>query len=241
MLERGIIDRRRYVQIAKSLSKQVFFSKIPGNKLNTAVVIVIDESGSMSNFLEVQKLAICLGETLDALGVPFEIVGTTTLLRGDELYKYESLGFTRYNAIVYRHYKDFNESWTTVRPRITQTSSYLNNIDNEAVDYAAKLLAKRTETRRIVFSLSDGEPCAGQGLGQDAEFGVNLRRVCENVRKAGIEVYGFGIGTTRPEAYYGKEWFLHLPNIRDGLSEVFFRKFAEIITSGRVRCCRKAA
>lgn len=232
-MEYGKIDKRRYVHIAKSLSKQVFHKTRKGQKLNAAVVMVIDESGSMSSsYKEVQKLAFIMGEVLDKLGVPFEIVGTTTS-NGH----YDTDGFTRSRPIVYRHYKSFGERWVQVAARVTTTSYHNNNIDGEAVEYAAGRLATRREDRRVVFSLSDGEPCGGQGYDRDLLLGRNLTRVCERVRAAGIEVYGFGVQTTEPLKYYGAEWFIYLDSVAT-MGVKFFQSFAAILTKGRVRVGR---
>jgi cobaltochelatase CobT len=198
-LRHGRIDKNRLVAITKGLSKEVFYRKSRGEELDVAVEIVIDESGSMDcTYEDVRLVAIAVGESLAQIGIPFEITGTTTQRGGGYGgHQIEAVGgeenFTRYNPIVYKHYKTFGEQWGTVRQRIVNSSHHQNNVDGEAVEYAAYRLAQRKEARRIIFSLSDGEPCAGQG--NDDEMAANLIRVCKRVRKSGIEVYGFGVGT----------------------------------------------
>jgi hypothetical protein len=228
-LRQGKIDKKRLVQIAKSLSKEVFYKTKNGQELDVAVEIIVDESGSMGNFYEVQLLMIAIGESLTQIGVPFEITGTTT--KGGYS-NYNVVDFTRYNPIVYKHYKTFNEQWANVRQRIIYTGAHNNNVDGEAVEYAAFRLAQRKESRKVIFSLSDGEPCAGQG--NDYEMCANLKRVCQRVRRAGIEVYGFGIGTQAPEAFYGKKYFVFLQDVAS-MGQDFVRKFVSVITGGRVR------
>ena len=224
-LRHGKIDKKRLVQITKSLSKDIFYQTQKGEKLDVAVEIIIDESGSMNNYHEIQ-----LGETLNQIGIPFEITGSTT--------KYLSPGsmgldgFTRANPIVYNHYKTFGEAWQNVRARIVHSDKYKHNIDGEVVEYAAMRLVSRKESRKVIFSLSDGEPCAGHG--NDSEMAANLIRVCERCRKNGIEVYGFGIATEDPKAYYGEKYFIPLETIGK-MGDEFIRKFAEIVTKGKVR------
>ena len=227
-LRRGRIDKRRLVQIARGLSKEVFYKTREGASLNTAVEIVIDESGSMSEAcLSVQLLAMAIGEALTAIGVPFEITGTTTT--GQRL---PLDGMTRTQPMVYRHYKSFDEKWQAVRSRIVKTGAHQNNIDGEAVEYAAFRLSQRPEKRKVVFSLSDGRPFGAQGM--EAQLGSNLIRVCKRCRESGIEVYGFGILTELPRQYYGHEYFLYLDGI-ETIGPDFTRKFTEIITKGAVR------
>ena len=226
-MRQGSIDRKRYVQIAKNLSKEVFYKTRTGMNLDVAVEIIIDESGSMDNYLDVQLLGLAIGEALEAIHIPFEITGTTT--SGDHTPPLDE--FTRTNPIVYRHYKTFNEKWHTVRSRIVHTGQHNNNIDGEAIEYCAFRLAQRKESRKIVFSLSDGEPCGGQG--NDEALAANIIRVCQRSRESGIEVYGFGIGTTAPKRYYGAKYFVYL---KDSVSmgPQFVRKFADIVTGGMV-------
>ena len=235
-LEHGKIDMRRLTVIAKSMSKKVFFEKKNGEALNTAVSIVIDESGSMSNcHLQMQLLALALGETLDKIGVPFEIIGASTMGRGFGMTNLE--GFTRTNPIRWKIYKVFGENWNAVKERVTHIHHYNNHIDGEVVQFAASRLATRPERRKVILSLSDGEPCGGQG--NDPEMAANLIRVCERCRKSGIEVYGFGVGTESPKAYYGQKNFIFLPKSGDAsgldMSLPFFVSLAQIITQGKVK------
>lgn len=226
-LQQGRVDMKRLVQISKGLSREVFYKTRQGLDLNTAVEIIIDESGSMGNFMAVRLLAIALGEALNAIHVPFEITGTTT--SGDAI----DLGdMTRTNPIIYNHYKSFAEKWDVVRHRMVHTGAHNNNIDGEAIEYCAFRLGQRNEKRKIILSLSDGSPCGGQGM--DAELAANIIRVCERCRGNGIEVYGFGIQTQAPAKYYGKKFFMYLQDIANCGPE-FFRKIADVITGGLIR------
>lgn len=229
-LRQGKIDKKRLVAITKGLSKEVFFKTQSGVELDVAVEIVVDESGSMGNYYDVQLMLIAIGESLSQIGVPFEITGTTT--RGRNYGVIEDTSFTRYNPIVYKHYKNFSEQWVNVRQRICYTGAHNNNVDGEAVEYAAFRLAQRKESRKVIFSLSDGQPCAGQG--NDGEMCANLKRVCQRVRKAGIEVYGFGIGTEAPKAFYGEKFFVYLEDVAS-MGQEFIKKFVDVITAGKVK------
>jgi cobalamin biosynthesis protein CobT len=230
---RGKIDPRRLTAITKSLSKEVFYQTRNGFALDVAVEIVIDESYSMTNYEQVKTLAIAMGEALSKIGVPFEITGTTTKYAGGSAPRLD--GFTRTNPIVYKHYKLFSEPWAAVRHRTVNISRHVHNVDGETVEFAASRLMDRREKRKIIFSICDGEPCAGHY--NDSVMADNLVKVCEETRKRGIEVYGFGIGTYGPQAYYGKDWFVHLKNSEE-MGPEFIRRFASIITGGRIKVGR---
>jgi cobaltochelatase CobT len=231
-LESGRVDLDRLVHIAKSLSKEVFFDSQHGKKLNVAVAITIDESGSMGNFYNVQLLAMAIGEALNAINVPFEIIGSTTKYASGDYNMPRMNGFSRVNPIIYKHYKDFADKWIAVRQRIVHSYHYNHNVDGEVVEYAAFRLAQRKEARKVVFSLSDGSPCAGHN--NDYQMGVNLKRVCDRTRKNGIEVYGFGIGTDAPKQYYGEKFFVSLADVQ-AMGCDFVREFVKIVTLGKVR------
>ena len=229
-LRQGKIDKKRLVAITKSLSKEVFCKTRPGIDLDVAVEILVDESGSMGNFLDVQQVAIAIGEALSQIGIPFEIMGATTQFLGG--YSIPSLnGLSRTNPIVYNHYKNFGENWVAIRHRIIHTGAHRHNVDGEFVEYAAYRLAVRKESRKVIFSLSDGEPCAGHD--NDSLMCKNLKDVCNRIRKNGMEVYGFGIGTQAPESFYGKKHFVYLDK-PDQMGQDFIRKFADVITNGKV-------
>lgn len=230
---RGKIDRRRLTAIAKSLSKEVFYQTREGFNIDTAVSIVIDESGSMGNYEQVKSLAIAMGEALSKIGVPFEITGTTTMYAGSTSPRLN--GFSRTNPIIYKHYKLFDESWESVRHRTVNIQNHIHNVDGETVEFAASRLSQRKEARKVIFSICDGEPCAGHG--NNHEMGINLRKVCEKVRKCGIEVYGFGVGTRGPQTFYGRDWFVFLENSEE-MGPEFVRQFSDIITGGRVKVGR---
>ena len=231
-LRYGDVDFDRLVDIAKGLSKEVFFDTRDGKKLDVAVAITIDESGSMSNYYEVQLLAMAIGEALHAIKVPFEIIGSTTAYSGGSRSMVPMDGFSRVNPIVYKHYKLFSEQWGSVRQRLVKTGAHNHNVDGEVVEYAAFRLQQRKERRKVIFSLSDGEPCAGHM--NDTVMAANLIRVCKRVRKQGVEVYGFGVGTATPRAFYGKDFFVELTSVGK-MGQEFVREFSRIITNGKVK------
>ena len=229
-LRSGRLDNDRLVEIAKNLSKNIFFQKRMGKELKTAVVMAIDQSGSMGNILQIRDLVILLSECMYRLGIPFEIIGTTTKFGYGSAPELD--GFTRTNPIIYDHYKTFEEQWPVVASRLMQMNSHIHNIDGEVVEFAARRLMNRREDRKIVFSLCDGEPCGGQG--NDDKLATNITRVAEVSRLMGVEIFGVGIGTKRPAAYYGKENFIYLEN-DENKGEKFVRAFAGILTKGEVK------
>ena len=228
----GRLDATRLVHVAKSLSRDVFERKRLGSKLDTAVVLVIDESGSMWACREIGKVVAAMGEAMSACNIPFEIVGATTKYSGGARRCPCLDGFTRTNPVVYMHYKSFGERWAGVAHRIVEIAARKHHIDGEVVEHGAARLLGRRESRKVVISLSDGDPCGGQG--NDRELASNLVRVCKRAREAGVEVYSLSIDTTTPARYYGKENSVVMKK-GDDFGKEFARNFVKILTDGRLK------
>jgi hypothetical protein len=225
---RGKIDNGRLVHIAKNLSKEVFYRTRQGEEMETAVEIVIDESGSMgAKCVPVRRVAIAVAEALTQLNIPFEVTGTTTKFCGAEA---PADGLDRTNPLVYNHYKTFDQQWHQVKHGISRTGSHNNNADGEAVEWCARRLLARRESRKVILSLSDGEPYAGHP--NKSKMESNLVRSCERAREAGVEVYGFGIETEAPRKFYGEKNFVYLPG--GSIDLEFAKSFVEILMKGRL-------
>ena len=228
-LRSGKLDNGRLVQIGKGLSREVFYQTKQGFRMDTCVYLVVDESGSMCGRIEeARKTCIALGDAMHRMNIPFEILGTTTTGSYGEG---KTAGFTRYNPIRYMHYKLFSEDWNSVSWRLASMQGNANNVDGEALEYAALRMRDRKEQRKIVISICDGEPCAGQG--NDSEMAGNLIRVADRLRRTGTEVYGFGVQTDGPKQYYGSKFFFELEG-SDQMSSGFIRTMAGILIQGQL-------
>jgi cobalamin biosynthesis protein CobT len=221
--DKGNLDYDKLHMISKSLTRNVFYKNKIGRDLNTCVSIIIDESGSMYNHMkEVRSMTIAIAECLNKLKVPFEIVGTTTTSEYGKMPD----GFDRITPIKQDMFKSFKEHYNNVKNRLGSLEDQNNNVDGENLEYASRRLRSQKEPRKIIFSICDGEPCAGHNNYRKMED--NLKDVSTRLRKEGIEVYAFGIGTQAPQEFYGKDFFLYLDSIKN-MDMKFFRKFKEII------------
>jgi cobalamin biosynthesis protein CobT len=174
-------------------NKRIFRQTVPGQKVDTAVEILVDESGSMGGKMRrAIEVVIALGETLSAINIPFEVVGWTNV--GSSSY---GEGYTRFMPFAFRVVKEFAESWATVCHRAVTLSAQSENVDGEAVWQVAQRIAVRKEARKIIFVLSDGEPCGGGHY-----LNEHLNEVVKRLTRAGIEVYGIGIQTTAVRKFY---------------------------------------
>jgi len=189
-------------------NRRVYTQLVNGTPLDTAVSILIDQSGSMggSRIKCAREMAVALGETFNALGVPFEIIGFENryLKHGRSITQGEatnpSLRKKRYN---FRTFKTFDESYRRVKARLGNCHAHGDNADGEAVLETAKRLIVRPESRKLLFVLSDGQPaCAGTSRHVLAN---HLKEVIEKVTASGIEVIGIGCEYEGVKEYYNEE------------------------------------
>ena len=221
--------RRNVVNIAKSLSKNIFEQTTKGISLDTSVTILIDESGSIGGRTsrEFRKIVVAFAEVLERLKIKFEVLGHTTdyccyKLNCDDFSK-----FTRILPIKIYEHKNFNERYQSEKYRLGSISYENCNIDGEALLYAYKRNMEQRSTRHVILVFSDGLPndCF---MSSNTTVYKNLSDTINFCRKNGAEIYAFGIGTEAPEKFYGKDNFIYLASV-DEMTNAFFRKTAEII------------
>ena len=191
-------------------NKRVFDRLLPGEKLDVAVSLLIDESGSMcagegSPAHHAKLAAIALAEALDALGVPFEVIGFKNLFHSDCATSPESRRlYTRWLPFQFDVFKGWDEKYTRTKARLVHVRGDGENVDGEAVLTTAKRLAARPEQRKILVVLSDGDPAGGAPM-ETACW--HLGEVVRRVTSSGIEVYGMGLGEEGSKSvseYYNK-------------------------------------
>ena len=228
---RGKLNARQIWKVAADEldCDNVFYNMRPGEKLDTAVTVLIDESGSMKNIMHnVVNVAMIVAEALHGTKIPFYMMGHTTT----EEIRYEgSKNFDRHNPLLLPIYKEWNESWVNVCPRLMAASGKANNCDVEAVNYAYETLKNRKEKRKIMIVLSDGQPNCGNRDG--SKMTNALKPTLEKMRKSGVEIYNIALDSDRPIQFYGREWSIRLNVEDDGFGHDFAKRITDIIMAGR--------
>lgn len=200
---------------------------------NVAVSILVDQSGSMSenNKINVaQQTAIAMGEALQELGIPFEVVGWYS--EGDyELAKaWKDAGspreFNRTGEHLCRNiFKGFGD---TSCSGITRMVCGGHNPDGEAVRWAAGRLYDQRQKRKILFVLSDGQP--NSVTGANDIVAQDLLDAVKQTEQLGIETIGIGICTDAPKHYYKLHAIVR--NLQE-LPKVALRELATLLTQSR--------
>jgi cobalamin biosynthesis protein CobT len=233
--EQGRLDTSALHQLRLG-SKRVFSKVIPGLKIDTAVSIIFDLSGSMgradqhnSKAYFARLLGVALGETFTALNVPLEMIGFHNMQR----FSCTAEQLTHINKggdgitvprlpFQYLIFKAFHEPYKKVKTRMVGITGREQNADGEAVLAIAKRLHARPEKRKILFVISDGEPyCPGLPIKKGEE---HLREAITRVTNSGIEVFGIGMNHSTIGSFYGKKQGAHsvvISGINDMAREIF--------------------
>jgi len=209
--EDGRLDARRFTA-AVAGRPNVFKQRMPRPEIDTAVSILVDLSGSMGCGVptrgEVARdCAIALAEAIDRAGVAYEVLGfANTKFIGDADKAMRSgRGYSRIQTLDLQVFKAFDE-------RLVQTKGVLANIhefvggdntDGEFLMLAAKRLMERQERRRILLTLSDGQPAAARSSRADPMVHhKHLEKVIKDLQSWDFELAGIGIETRDVERFY---------------------------------------
>lgn len=192
---------------------RVFSQREEIRKKDTAVTLLVDNSGSMTQRGEIVvalQSAYALAATLDRVGIPNEVLGFTTEDLSPEMQQRavhdpNFRKFSRTCAIVMPIFKAFSEKMTPVVKRrlaaqIHAQRGMQTNVDGESLEYAALRLLARKEKRKVMLVMSDGMP-VGDGTER------HLAQTVKKLTGLGIETVGMGIGTDSVRAFYPR-WMI---------------------------------
>ena len=208
-LEEGILDAGRLARVVANPTTPLSFKQEKDTEFrDTVVTLLIDNSGSMRG-RPISIAAICadvLARTLERCQVKVEILGFTTRAwkGGQAREKWLNAGREqvpgRLNDLRHIIYKSADAPWRRVRPNLglmMKEGLLKENIDGEALEWAHRRMAGRTESRKILMVISDGAPV------DDSTLSVNpanylekhLRDVIDMVeRRKVVELLAIGIG-----------------------------------------------
>jgi len=206
----GQIDTRALAGM-KTGRKRIFQTTIKGDKLDTAVAVMVDASGSMrweDRFTHANAATLVLSESLQASMIPHAVYTYSTLHSKNSYATYRRNQASRYEPTVITTVKDYNESNRKARGALGAMYRLMRDccgaVDGETLIEVAKGLENRPEQRKIVIVLSDGAPAAGPGSDVERMQDDAKERVAK-LRAAGYEVYSIGIQTSDPKYIYGAE------------------------------------
>lgn len=199
--EEGKLDSRKLYRVMMGTSS-VYKTLQNKTSVNTAVLFLIDHSGSMRNerLRLAGEAAIAIGDVLTPLRIPFAVYGFSTKKATSRTSNLEP--YARWNSLWIGQYKTFDGSWEPAAQRLSVCERNLKNntLDGESLLFGARQLLRRPEKRKILFIFNDGKPEPGDGdIGRCQKY---LHRVIAGIGELGIEVVGFGINSDDIAEYY---------------------------------------
>lgn len=201
----GIMNPATLHMAAQRTSDKLYRMRKEGDRINTAVTILVDLSGSMSGerMRKATETSVLMAETLSLANIPFEILGFS----GDNTYSSRRDGgygtkFSRYGSLDMFYFKMFTEGLNQItKKRIGSMRAMRQNYDGESVRFAANRLMTRGERKKVMFVLSDGAPAASHC--DSYALSPHLKQVCTELEAlSDFFLCGFGIQTNAPKEFY---------------------------------------
>ena len=213
--QQGRLDSRRLVG-AYTGSENIYKQREDSDDIDTAVIILIDHSMSMSHgrIMMAAKACVALASALENTNISYAIQGFTTNARSMSKRKVpEGTNndlYDSFSPLVKIRYKEFGDKLSRVKGSlggITETfgncAEY--NVDGLSVDQSGRELLRRPEKRKVLMVLSDGQPAdrfMSKGVEERTEYQSHLGSVVLSLMSDGIDVFGIGIESDAVTNYY---------------------------------------
>ncbi|AIF81124.1 cobalt chelatase large subunit [endosymbiont of Acanthamoeba sp. UWC8] len=240
MHEDGVIDSTKLAGLISNQKLNNVFKKFKQDNLNdTIITLLIDNSGSMrgNNIATASILADLLSKTLDSLRISMEVLGFTTLdwKGGKSFQKWLGAGSPkdpgRLNGTLHIIYKKGFDSWRKSARNfglMLKESMLKENIDGEALKWAAERILKRPEKRKILIVISDGAPLDEVTIANNSPgyLSSHLINTIKRIERMPLELIAIGIGH-KVEKFYKNS--ISIKN-HNHLGEVLFSKLDQVMS-----------
>jgi cobaltochelatase CobT len=247
--EDGFIDNRKLARLIASDNDLAIFRTInEGLDSDVCVVLLVDQSGSMRKIhRQISASAIDLAvQTLEFCKISCEVLGYSTRYGSQNplLDEWRKRGHApvpgRLNALQHIIYKTSAQTWRKARRNLgllLRSDFGKENIDGEAIIWAAKRLAHQPQKRRIILVLTDGSPQdEATSIANGHEYLENhLREVLASLEANLIEVVA--IGTSHDVGrFYQKCVMVSRPN---AVAQALFDNLGDLLTHRKFASLRQ--
>lgn len=238
--DEGRLDSRRLARLVRSNNNQRVFrieeeSPVP----EACVTLLVDQSGSMRGMRQrMAALAIDLAvHTLELCQVRSEVLGYTTRFGADNPVSQRCKRMScpsppgRLNALRHILYKTAEQPWRRARPQLgllLREGFGYENVDGEALDWAARRLLRQPQKRKVLVVLSDGSPYdEATASGNGREYLENhLRAVIAGIEASPIQLIAIGTGQ-EVGRFYHKAFSVRRV---EAIAEVLFERLGDLLT-----------
>ncbi|WP_423141707.1 cobaltochelatase CobT-related protein [Parablastomonas sp. CN1-191] len=209
-LQSGLLPWKTKLHIAgRELTELICSEMARDEREGTVVSLLFDQSGSMrgQKMLFSAASADVAQEFLASLGIGCEVLGFTTAdWRGGRSrrrwkWRFRPRNPGRLNDLLHVVYRDVSDNRVStggwIYRQMLRADLPKENIDGEAIEWAASRLRAIPRKRKILIVLSDGAPVDDSTLNENGpEFlADHLQNVVEDLKsESDIEIAAFGIG-----------------------------------------------
>ncbi|WP_185858971.1 cobaltochelatase CobT-related protein [Vreelandella nanhaiensis] len=237
--EDGRLDNRRLARLLDDKPTQRVF-RIEKEALmpEACVTLLVDQSGSMNlKRRQIAAMAIELAvHTLENCKIRCEVLGFTTRYTADnpvfrswlQRGKPEHPG--RLNALQHIIYKTPEQPWRRTKRHLgllLRSMPGHENIDGEALHWAASRLSRQPQPRKIMIVISDGAPydkATAQANGRDF-LERHLRRIISDIEKSPISLAAIGTGQDVAR-FYNNAITVRTP---EAVAETLFEQLGDLL------------
>ena len=231
--EQGKLDSKRLTQ-AYSGSRSVYKARIDREEEDTAVLFLVDLSGSMrgEKIHKAEEAVVALTESLEGTRIRYSVIGFSDQWPNNVKKPRNGFDYHRCMQLRMVEFKSFDDNLRASRSAIgnIHLSSGFHNSDPCAIRKSLNILRARPESRKVLITLSDGSPCTETKYG-----GEELIRHCKSAiawgNKKGIQSVGIGILDKSVESIYDSS--IVIKNVKD-LASGSFKKLTDVLLEGRI-------
>lgn len=239
-IEDGRIDHRKFPIIIANPNFQEYFKQQQVTKDNNTIVsLLLDNSGSMRGKPISVTAMSCdiIARILEKFAIKTEILGfTTSKWRGGDARKdWELKGSPknpgRLNDVRHVIYKSADVPFVKARKNLSlmmKDGLLKENIDGEAILWAAARLQNYNYARKILIVISDGAPVDDSTTASNTHgyLDSHLKEVIEHVQtKTDIEISAIGIGHDVTKYYKNS---IKIKDVED-LNKTMFNELARVL------------
>ncbi|PAU74732.1 cobaltochelatase CobT-related protein [Halomonas salipaludis] len=238
--DEGRLDSRRLARlIGDNPSQRVFRVEQQAPVPEACVTLLVDQSGSMrGERRRMAAIAIDLAvHTLELCKIRCEVLGFTTRFNADNPLAQQWQAAPgaeipgRLNAVRHIIYKTPEQPWRRARQNLgllLREELGHENIDGEALYWAAKRLIRQPQPRKVLIVLSDGAPydkATAQANGREF-LEQHLRRVIQEIDQSAITLAAIGTGQDVAR-FYRQALTVRRP---EAVAESLFERLGDLLT-----------
>jgi len=192
----GRLDNPMLQSLVTTGNLKVMKTRRNRDTVHTSVQILVDQSSSMPTMETVQATILVAEAMAGILNLKLSIVGfmTENHRRRYDLEHGLQPGVGRLEPMTLYLFKDFEEDYNSARKRLGGMRTSGCTPLGEAYGHGFERLVRRTEPKRVLWIISDGEPYFSIGDGQHDDH-ILMDRIFRKCKRYGIGTFGMYIGT----------------------------------------------